>query len=73
MPSFGEWGYVLAGRRAYRPPEKYEAPTRFLTPEATPALFDFPKDMARVETEVNRLNNQALVRYFEREWGQAIR
>lgn len=73
VPSFGEWGYVLAGRRAYRPPEKYEAPTRFLTPEATPALFDFPKDMARVETEVNRLNNQALVRYFEREWGQAIR
>lgn len=73
VPSFGEWGYVLAGRRAYRPPEKYDVPTRFLTSETTPALFDFPKDMARVEAEVNRLNNQALVRYFEREWGQAIR
>jgi spermidine synthase len=24
--------------------------------------------MARVPTEVNRLNNQALVRYFESEW-----
>jgi hypothetical protein len=27
------------------------------------ALFAFPKDMERVPTEVNRLNNHALVRY----------
>jgi spermidine synthase len=29
--------------------------------------------MARVEAEVNRLNNQVLVRYFEHEWRQVIR
>ena len=73
VPSFGEWGYVLAGKRAYRPPEKYDVPMRFLTPETTPALFQFPKDMARVDAEVNRLNNQVLVRYFENEWRQVIR
>ena len=73
VPSFGEWGFVLAGKRAYRSPAKYEAPTRFLTPETTPALFEFPKDMARVDAEVNRLNNQVLVRYFENEWRQVIR
>ena len=73
VPSFGEWGYVLAGKRAYRPPEKYTGATRVLTPETTPALFEFPKDMARVDAEVNRLNNQILVRYFEDEWGRAIR
>ncbi len=73
VPSFGEWGFVLAGKRAYRPPAKYEAPTRFLTPETTPALFEFPKDMARFDAEVNRLNNQVLVRYFENEWRQVIR
>jgi spermidine synthase len=73
VPSFGEWGFVLAGRRAYRPPTRYAVETRFLTPETTPALFQFPKDMARVAAEVNRLNNQALVRYFEHEWQQAIR
>jgi spermidine synthase len=33
-----------------------------------PALFTFPKDMERVPTVVNRLNNQALVQYFEGEW-----
>ena len=39
-----------------------------MTPEIHPALFRFPKDMARVPAEVNRLNNQALVGYFETEW-----
>jgi spermidine synthase len=73
VPSFGEWGFVLAGRRAYRPPPSYAVETRFLTPEATPGLFVFPGDMARVEAEVNRLNNQVLVRYFEQEWRQVIR
>jgi len=73
VPSFGEWGFVLAGRRAYRPPAAYPVDTRFLTPETTPALFMFPADMARVPAEVNRLNNQVLVRYFEQEWRQVIR
>jgi spermidine synthase len=73
VPSFGEWGFVLAGRRAYQPPAAYGVETRFLAPETTPALFQFPKDMARVDAEVNRLNNQVLVRYFEHEWRNVIR
>ena len=73
VPSFGEWGYVLISRRAYLPPASYPVATRFLAPETTPALFAFPKDMARVDAEVNRLNNQVLVRYFEREWRHVIR
>jgi spermidine synthase len=31
-------------------------------------LFTFPKDMSRVPTEPNRLNNQVLVQYYESEW-----
>ncbi|MDQ5882231.1 MAG: spermidine synthase [Pseudomonadota bacterium] len=73
VPSFGEWGYVLIGRRSYLPPAAYPVATRFLTPALTPSLFEFPKDMARVEAEVNRLNNQVLVRYFEKEWRHVIR
>ena len=73
VPSFGEWGFVLAGRRAYRPPQSYAVDMRFLTVATTPLLFLFPKDMARVDAEVNRLNNQVLVRYFEQEWRQVIR
>ena len=73
VPSFGEWGFVLIGKRGYQPPASYTVATKFLTAETTPALFQFPKDMARVEAEVNRLNNQVLVRYFENEWRQVIR
>jgi spermidine synthase len=70
VPSFGEWGYILAGRREYRQPATIPVATRFITPDALPALFHFPVDMARVAAEPNRLDNQNLVRIFEREWGR---
>ncbi|HJW23536.1 MAG TPA: polyamine aminopropyltransferase [Rhodocyclaceae bacterium] len=73
VPSFGEWGYILAGGEDYVPPASYPVPTRFLTPETTASLFHFPADMERVPAEVNRLNNQVLVRYFEAEWRRVMR
>ncbi len=73
IPSFGEWGYILASRDAPRLPEAYPVNTRFLTPEITPDLFRFPADMSRIPAEVNQLNNQVLVRYFENEWRKVIR
>ena len=70
VPSFGEWGFVIAGRRPYRQPADLPAGLRFLNLEALPQLFDFPRDMARVPAEVNRLSNQVLVTTYEREWGK---
>jgi spermidine synthase len=71
VPSFGEWGYVIASREPYVPPGRYLPELRFLTPEIEPTLFRFPKDMARVPAGVNRLNNQVLVQYYEAEWKRA--
>lgn len=68
VPSFGEWGFIIAANEPYVPPASYPLELRFVAPDIHPALFTFPKDMARVPTEANRLNNQALVRYFESEW-----
>lgn len=73
VPSFGEWGYIIAGRQVFEPVAVDAAKTRFLTPATTRSLFDFPADMARLPAEVNRLNNQVLVRYFEAEWRKVIR
>ncbi|HRE18482.1 MAG TPA: polyamine aminopropyltransferase [Rhodocyclaceae bacterium] len=73
VPSFGEWGYIIASRHPYTPPTSYPVATKFLTPETTPGLFHFPADMARVDAEINRMNNQVLVRYFEEEWRKVIR
>ncbi len=73
VPSFGEWGYIIAAHRPYQPPANYPMPLRFLSAASTPALFSFPPDMARLPVEVNRLNNQGLVRVFEEEWHEVIR
>jgi spermidine synthase len=70
VPSFGEWGYVVASRRPYRMPGRLPEGLRFLSVANLPALFDFPLDMARVPAEVNRLSNQVLVTTYEAEWGR---
>jgi len=70
VPSFGEWGFVLAGRRPWPGVRALPRGLRFLTVEGMPALLQFPPDMARVPAEPNRLSNQVLVGIFEEEWGQ---
>ena len=70
VPSFGEWGFVIASRRPFRMPHELPAGLKFLTPAGLPPLFDFPRDMARVPAEVNRLSSQVLVTTYEREWGK---
>ena len=72
VPSFGEWGFVIASRRPYTPPAQLPPGLRFLTPDTLRLLFDFPADMARVPAEVNRLSNQVLVHTYEQEWGRAL-
>ena len=70
VPSFGEWGFMLASRRPYKLPGALPGGLRFLSAADLPTLFNFPLDMARVPTEVNRLSNQVLVQTFEEEWGK---
>jgi spermidine synthase len=71
VPSFGEWGFTLAasaGTPPYAPPATLPARLRFLAPADLAQLFAFPRDMQRVAAEPNRLNDQVLVRYYEREF-----
>lgn len=73
VPSFGEWGFVLAGLNSYEPPDRLPSGLRFLSARNLPELFIFPNDMVPVPVEVNRLNDQILVRYYEREWKDIAR
>ena len=69
VPSFGEWGFVLAGKGAAFPvPERFDVPTRYLTAATAAEMFRFPPDMARRDVEPNYLNTQILVHYFEKDW-----
>ena len=74
VPSFGEWGYVLAGAEAdFRLPTRVDVPTRFLNAAEMAQMFRFPADMARRAVEPNYLNNQKLVAYFEQDWANVMR
>ena len=72
VPSFGEWGYVIAGRRPWHQPATLPEGLRFLNLGSLPLLFDFPQDMGPVPTGINRLSNQILVHTYEQEWGQVV-
>lgn len=70
VPSFGEWGWVIAGpalaRRALPAPT---IPTRALDLESARAMFHFPPDLARpAEVAVERLSAPTLARLYRKGW-----
>jgi spermidine synthase len=73
VPSFGEWGFVLASRQDWSPGGQLPEGLRFITTAQMHALFEFPPDLAPVPAEINRLNDQILVRYYDREWREIVR
>jgi spermidine synthase len=69
LPSFGEWGFALASARELPVPDRLRTSgLRFLDDGAMAALFVLPRDMSEVDAEINRLDDQVLVRYQDREW-----
>jgi spermidine synthase len=70
LPSFGDWGYVLAMRGERPAPRRLPVGLKYLDEARLEALFQFPLDMTRIHTVVNRLGTQALVEYYLDEWGQ---
>lgn len=72
VPSFGVWGYALAKLQPFDPPTKPPdgIELKFLNNDSFSSMFEFSSDMTIPdgEIEVNRLDNQALVRYYETEW-----
>jgi spermidine synthase len=69
VPSFGDWGFGLARLSEFEPPgrvsESVAKDLRFLTDNTLQGLFHLPPDIGAVDVEINRLDNQALVRYYE--------
>lgn len=68
VPSFGEWGFILAAKHEYIPPTSLPAGLRFVSIAGLPALFQFPPDMSPLPMPANQLNSQVLVRTYENDW-----
>lgn len=70
VPSFGEWGFILAAYQTPAMPENFPAGLRFIDRLTFETMCRFPADMARVDTPVQTLNTQALVHLYEEEWAR---
>lgn len=70
VPSFGVWGFAVARATPFERPTAIPEPLslRFLNEDMLGALFALPADLGAVPVEVNRLDNQVLVRYHDTEW-----
>jgi len=72
VPSFGIWGYALAKLEPFDQPQKPPSgiELHFLNDNSFASMFEFSGDTSRPneDIEINRLDNQALVRYYEAEW-----
>ena len=68
VPSFGEWGFHLAELSEFPQPTHTLPGLRFLNDDSLAALFLLGPDLGPLPAEVNRLNNQILVQYYEGEW-----
>jgi spermidine synthase len=68
VPSFGVWGFALARLQPFEQPEHAPAGLRFLDDQAMASLFLMPTDLGPVPVDINRLDNQVLVRYYDSEW-----
>jgi spermidine synthase len=68
VPSFGLWGFALARSSPFEVPRNPPPGLKFLDDQTLAAMFMLSKDIEAVPVEINRLDNQALVRYYEAEW-----
>lgn len=72
VPSFGVWGYALAKLEPFEQPKNIaqNLDLKFLNDATLASMFEFSSDtdLPNEEIEINRLDNQALVRYYEAEW-----
>ena len=68
VPSFGLWGFALARASDFDIPRNPPPGLKFLDDQTLTAMFTLSKDIEPVPVEINRLDNQVLVRYYEGEW-----
>ncbi|WP_428223780.1 polyamine aminopropyltransferase [Flavobacterium sp.] len=71
VPSFGEWGYSIASldKVNFKQVRRKLQDLRFYQHDFSKLNY-FSKDMQAQNLEINRLDNQILVRYFDEEWGK---
>lgn len=69
VPSFGDWGFVMAANRPLQEQIKLEIPCRFLTDSTAHRLTYFEKDILPASViDTNTLDQPRLLDYYLEDW-----
>lgn len=72
VPSFGDWGFVMASRRTLSPANlrlRSGITLKYLNDQLLSGLFVFPQDsLPTSDIQANRLDNQVLTKYYRKGW-----
>ncbi len=70
VPSFGEWGFIMASNQAldYNDVSFDEIQTRFLDKKTLPKLFSFEKDIIIDSIPHNTLDSPILLDFYLKDW-----
>jgi len=69
VPSFGEWGFVMASKlpihfENFKPKKEL----KYLDKEVLKRMEIFPKDIAKIKVEPNKLSTHKLIEYYDAGW-----
>ena len=68
IPSFGEWGFVLASKLKL-PIESISVDgLQYIDDDTMKSMLHFDADLDRVEVEINKLSNHKLIYYYNHGW-----
>ena len=69
VPSFGDWGFVMASNINYRLSEaSIFVPTKYLESNNIQSLFIFEKDISEENTKFSTLDDPVVLRYYLKGW-----
>ena len=68
VPSFGDWGFTLAARGPVGNVGNLPEGLKYYSQTHDTHMREFPDDLKAKSPGINRLENQALVKLFTREW-----
>ena len=73
IPSFGDWGFIIAKHGSNNTvinPEALPKDLKYLNPNQVEQSFVFPLDITIAETKLNTLDNPIILNYFLDDWGK---
>ena len=72
VPSFGDWGFVIASDQPLEAlPFSSDLPLKYLNKQTVANMFEFPPDMGHPgKLKINRLDQPALLDYYLKDWAK---